>query len=355
MTSRRTGHFNVSTLEKVTGAFALALSVAALPACNPYQNFSGEYYAGPIDPTDFAPAYVGVLPGSADQSGGTIAASYGSSSGKTLYYYLFPFSADESSQSDPLSINTGAAPAPKGFVFDPTMTSPFADPNKCVAPKGYMYDQRTDAYHKDEQGVIFGSIPSDPDYAPVIQETVVTSNGEACQYIKSKKTLISGRKDVMVSDTADGKYLAFAEIDPAANVTPNQADGLGPIHLGWYNQFMIAFIDGGYIPTEDVAPAGTVNAYTRMKAQTLYAPTAIPGLDGSMNPVGVAGGVGTGYDILEAKRGDANYSPVCHVISYQPDDPLHPKTDAADLSDAELQSTGLADSDQGYIFCLQPF
>lgn len=335
---------------------ALALPVAALAACNPYQNFSGEFYAGPIDAANFAAPYLGVLPGTPDQGGGVINASLATVGGKHVLYYLFPFSDNQNAQSDPLAINTDPAPAPKGFVFDPTMSTAFPDPAKCVAPKNYVYDQRADAYRLDEQGVIFDSIPSDPGYTPVIQESPVVSNGEKCQAIKSKQTLLNHRKDVMTNDAADGKYLAFAEIDPSADVRPNDpTTGQGPIHVGWYNKFAVPFIDGGYIPTEDVPGAdGTVVGYTRLHPQTLYAPTLIPGVDFNMNPAPAAGGVGTGYDILTAQRGQQGYSPVCHVILYTPDDPLHPKTSVADLSPAELITAGSASSDGGYIFCLQP-
>ena len=49
------------------------------------------------------------------------------------------------------------------------------------------------------------------------------------------------------------------------------------------------------------------------------------------------------------------YTPVCHVVSYVPDDPIHPKKSVADLSDTELASAGSATADQGFVFCLQPY
>src|SRR5438105_13560753 len=75
--------------------WALALSLAALPACNPYQNFSGEYYAGPIDGTTFPKAYQGALPGPADQGGGVITPFSASVADMPVNYYSFPLGAGQ--------------------------------------------------------------------------------------------------------------------------------------------------------------------------------------------------------------------------------------------------------------------
>jgi len=69
----------------------------------------------------------------------------------------------------------------------------------------------------------------------------------------------------------------------------------------------------------------------------------------------VAGSVGAGYDLLDFARGETDYSPVCHILTYTPDDPLNPKTSVADLSATELASAASADADGGYVFCFQPF
>jgi hypothetical protein len=333
-----------------------AFLLLGMAGCNPYAHFDGEFYAGPIDPTEFQAPYVGDLPGTADQSGGTIHHHEAFVDGKKVVYYLFPFSDGQNSQFDPLAIGTDSAPAPKGFVFDPMMDSPFADPAMCKAPSNYHFDQRKEAYRKDEQGAIFYILPSNPLYVPVVQENPVHSKGEACQEIKSKQKLLNSG-DVTVDPNGDGKYLAFAIIDPGADVTPFGPNGVGPVHFGWYGQFLLAFLDGGYIPTEDIPPAPPdVAPYTRMKAQTLLAPTQIPVLDpGTQTMVPGRGGVGTNWDIVEAGRAGKGYTPVCHVITYTPDDPLHPKKAVADLSATELASAGSAAADQGYVFCFQPY
>jgi len=329
---------------------ALVLSLAALPACNPYQNFSGEYWAGPIDATAFPGPYHGELPGPADQGGGTITPAMAFVGGTQIFYYMFPFTADQEGQVDPLALDTSVLSLPKAYVFDadPASGNPFPK-SKCKGPENYVFDQRTEAWHADEQGVVFSAIPA-TGYIPVVTEVPETASGRTCQDIKSKQTLLSQMKD----PGGDGKFLAFAEIDPTADVQPNGANGLGPVHTGWYNHFTVTFLEGGYIPTESVQGMTGMDPYTRMVPQTLLAPTAIPGMDDAMNIVAVAGGPGTGWDILDAARGETGYSPVCHVITYTPDDPLNPKTSMADLSPTELASAASATADQGFFFCFQP-
>src|SRR5678815_1400667 len=118
--------------------WALALSVAALPACNPYQNFSGEYYGGPIDGPAFPAQYQGELPGPADQGGGVIAGSLAFSKGNQIVYYKFDFSDDQNSQDDPLALDNTVLSLPKAYVFDadPSLGNPFPKA-KCKGPENY--------------------------------------------------------------------------------------------------------------------------------------------------------------------------------------------------------------------------
>jgi hypothetical protein len=335
---------------------AMALSLAALPACNPYQNFEGEYYAGPIDPTNFAAPYVGTLPGTADQSGGEIDPSTATVKGAPVSYYMFPFGSAEGTTDsmDPLDV----AVAADAYVFDPTQSSAFPSPSKCKAPDHYVFDQRTESYRHDEQGVIFTSLPSSDGYVPVVNEVPVASNGEACQSVLSKSGVTSKRSDITVPSAADGKLLALAVIDPGVNIVGPDLDmpGLGPMRIGFYNHYLVGYVEGGYIPTVDV-PEDTANmipAHTDYKTQELFAPDTIPvTMTDPMTMMDVTmpgmGGLGTGYDILQAARGDADYSPVCHVNIYTPDDPLHPPASIDDLSPAELASA----MDGGFVYCFQ--
>lgn len=365
----------------------LACALAAtIPACNPYNNFDGEYWAGSIDPARFPAAYLGKQPGPPEQSGGVIQAVSAYSNGQAVSYYQFPFSASQTSgMGDPLALAplkpasdavASGAPTPKAYVFDASATAAFPTTSKCVAPQNYLYDARRDAYRLSEQGVIFTSLPSDDGYVPIIAEVPVTSHGESCQAIKSNRTVLDRNgKGVDVPGTgtpfrseADGKYLAFALVDPGAAVTPTLTydDSGAPlendpaiVHLGWFNQYLVAFLDGGYVPTESVPMTAMNDAYTKMKVQTLFVPTQIPGKDKDGNVVPVKGGLAVDaagdapWHILQSTRGSAGYSPVCHVLSYTPDDPLHPETDSTKLSAAELQSAGTADADLGYVYCFQ--
>jgi hypothetical protein len=329
------------------------LAALAATGCNPYQNFDGEYFAGAIDATNFAAPYQGELAGPPEQGGGVIAAHTIFIGGVERFHYVFPFSDGQLAQIDPLGFDPDLAPTPNAYVFDPEAGNAFANP-KCQGPENYVFDQRLEAWRADEQGVVFSTVPSSAGYIPVVAQVPVASNGAGCQSIKSKQHLLE-RQDVTVPADGDGQFLAFAIVDPTADVTPAVANGLGPIHIGWFNHYLVTFIDGGYIPTETVPGTMMTDPYTRMTPQTIYTPTAIPGMDDMMNPVPVGGGLGSGWDLVTAARGETDYSPVCHVFTYVPDDPMSPKTSVADLSPTELASTGAADADLGYVFCLQPF
>ena len=126
----------------------------------------------------------------------------------------------------------------------------------------------------------------------------------------------------------DGKYLAWAIIDPGSAVlrVGTKADVLqGGTHsgttvqkYGWYGQFILAYIDGGYIPTEPgdtVAGAPTV----RMRTQRLYYPRSFVYTDGKDPSTAAAGSYGSGYDVVQGSRFGADpsgYSPVCELWTY---------------------------------------
>ena len=355
------------------GAFAL------LPACNPYQNFDGEFFAGPIDPTNFQDPYVGQLPGTADQSGGVIVPNTAFVNGAETFYYLFPFGDNElTAAAGPLTISVDSGDMegpnlaiPNAYIFDPSPATgeAFITPGKCKAPANYVFDQRLEAYRRDEQGTIFSLLPSSAAYFPIVQEIPVTSNGEACQDIKSKAAVTSKRQDITVG-APDGNYLAIAVIDPGADVQPNLANGLGPIHLGFYNHFLVAFIDGGYIPTVSVAedPAAMTPAHTDFKTQRVFFPLHVPTeMTDDMGVTTVVtgdGALGGGFDILDAARGDSAYSPICEVWAYEPDtvvDPADPtmmamlpdpKTSVTDLSNTEMASAAPTGD---LVYCFQVF
>jgi hypothetical protein len=344
-------------------------SLALLPACNPYQNFSGEYYAGPIDGTNFLSPYQGTLPGPADQGGGKISPVSASVDDNPINYYLFPLGdmqgVDPAGMAPAAPLTIDVITPPKAYVFDP-LTGPTPDalpsPNKkCQAPDGYVFDQRTEAYRHDEQGVIFTQLPATGSgYFPIVAETPVTSAGQACQDLKSAAAVKNGL-DGVKAGSPDTKYLAFALIDPTADVQPDDPNsGLGPIHEGFYNHFLVLFIDGGYVPTVNVAAQGMTPAHTDMVTQKLFFPSSVAvtmtdPMTMMMTTVAQAGAYGQGYDLLEGVRGDSKYSPVCEVWTYDPDlDPMTmlpiSHTAISELTAAEM-ATAKATGD--LIYCFQ--
>src|SRR5690242_14619738 len=113
---------------------ALLLSTTSLllfPACNPYHNRSGDYYAGPLDPAKFPLGYQGE--GFAhNQMNGTFTPVDATSHGKqTSYFWLLGVQAST-------SIETDTQKAPLAYVFDGDADH---DSKKCVAPKNYVFDQ----------------------------------------------------------------------------------------------------------------------------------------------------------------------------------------------------------------------
>jgi hypothetical protein len=213
----------------------------------------------------------------------------------------------------------------------------------------------------NEQGNIFTALPqatynpgvkSTTQYMPVVAEVPVTSHGEVCQSIKSEATLL-GSANVTVPEAndggvPDGKYVAFAIIDPGAAVyglpasdgTNYPADGVGLQHWGWYNQYLLAYLNGGYIPT-----AGGV-----MATQKIYSPSAVSFIDGGVMPAGL----GAGFDVLQYAIGQPGYSPVCQVMTYSAPDggPIPVSAVPQSAQDIDPAFAPVPD-DPPYIFCLQ--
>jgi hypothetical protein len=329
--------------------------LASVPACNPYQNFDGEYFAGAVDATNFQEPYLGELPATSDQGGGIIIPHSATVNNAPTFYYLFPLAPAMT------SLTVEDLPISNVYVFDPTATSAFPSPARCKGPENYVHDQRTEAYRMDEQNPIFELLPSSGSYIPIVQQVPVTSNGVTCQDPKSKAAVTSMRGDLTVG-MPSGKYLAWALIDPTADVAPTLGNGLGPIHIGFFNHFLTVFIDGGYIPTVDIPDMGPdMPAHTDFRTQQLFVPnTAIAEeedpMTGMITLVPVPNELGAGFDILEAGRGDAAYSPICEVVTYDPDldaDMLPVlKGSVADLTQAEL-ATAMPTGE--LVYCFQVF
>jgi len=366
---------------------AIAVAAVLLAACSPYEKRSGEYYAGPVDPAAFPAPYLGVG-GDAKRGGGRILASAATAHDVPAPYYAFAVSAAQAAANDPLAVSTDgnatAIPAPLAYVFDPQLPppgdmgagdmgpavtpNPFPPSSRCTPPAGYTYDPERDGYRLDDEGNVFTALPASG-YAPIVAEVPVTSNGEACQSIKSAATLVSA-DDVVVATVPpkfplpnatatgvpDGRFLAWAIVDASAEVRfpdghLDPESGLGPQKIGWFDHYLLTYLDGGYVPTSAVVVPGMAGnpdvTVVHVIPQNVYFPTAIPTTLPSGVVVPRAGTLGAGYDILDAVRGEPGYSPLCHVFSFVPADPLHPPTRAAAIDAAQLHDTGT------FVWCLQ--
>jgi hypothetical protein len=351
------------------------LSVATI-GCTPYERTTGEYNAGPVDPASFPAPYLGAK-GSPKRGGGSFNASIAFVDGTMVGYYPFPFTAAQGMADDPLAVTENGAPdsfnTPTTYVFDPAAGNPFPAKPGCTPPPGYTYNEKRDGIHYDDQGNVFMALPTDATYVPVVAEVPVTSMGEACQSIKTVKTLVQDKQisvplmqppknsppDALATGIADGKLLAWAIIDPSAMVyfpdgSLDMTTKLGPQKYGWYEHYLVVYLDGGYIPTMNNTLPSMMNTppvmVTDMVPQMLFVPTQVPGKDTMGNPAAVPtmGQPGSGFDVLQAQRGSTGYSPVCQVVTFVPQDPMNPPTKAS-----AIDMTTVMPAPTPFIFCLQ--
>lgn len=317
----------------------LVAAIAAPGACNPYNN-SGEFNAGPVDSSGFPAPYLPANSRKNQAGSGSFVESAAFINGNQTGYFRLALTPSQlapapatppggcpTAATDPLRlVDSGkpyaALPTPKAYRFT----------DSCTPPAGYQYDDGRDDLRYDQQGNIFTALPT-ATYVPIVRENVVSAGGLDCQSIKSEKLLL---KKLMPSAT--GAWLFWAVIDPGAGVyrfndpnatNPMQVGGVGVQSYGWYQQYYLAYLDGGTVPTVDVMvtePAGgpmpcmpVTKPVTRIQTQKLYYPIGMIGVpqpDGTVKMV--AGALGGGFDVLEAGRDDAGYSPVCAVNSFMP-------------------------------------
>jgi hypothetical protein len=357
-----------------------ALGLLAVAGCNPYQNLDGDFYLGPVDAKSFQKPYQG-SGFDPNASQGTITpALAGVAGGNVVAYYAFPTGAD------PLTIDqVDAHSRALVYVFDGDSSK---DTTKCKKPSdNYIYNARTDFVRFDRQGNVFedqsaGVLPDAASYVPVYEEVPVASNGEGCQTIHSAEGLVTnpgvtvahGAKPSDENEhavgTPDGKYLAVAVIDPRAFVlAPDgtvDSGGNGGQRFGFINHMLLAYIEGGPIPTQVVTVPGMMGAPDQMvisaKTATIYAPNVT--LDMKGKPVQcdlaaptdpMAPCIGLGADLIDgttpgsdATRGAAGYSPICAVRTFTPADPKNLPTDPAAIDPATLDPDTMT-----FIYCLQ--
>ncbi len=371
--------------------FPLLLLVAA---CSPYDYQNGEFNAGPVDAANFPLPYKGVG-GETSVNGyragaGTFTEIRAFVNGAQAGYYSFPFSDRQLMLQD---LPDGGTPAtnvypdkdpktPIAYAFDPSPPNPFPSSQICTPPQNYTYDPRTDDMPLNEQDNIFTQLPfarevpgiaSTFEYIPVVAEVAVTAAGLACQSVKSEKRL----KQVLGTPPKTDRLLLWAIIDPSsgvyrvgeestrllpdASLNPNYAYGNVVQKWGWFGQYYLAYIDGGYVPYDLVddryGVPPTVHQVPRMRTQKLYVPRGVvlsdavqcggmacqPGqvcAGGSCQTCqssgaracprnfqcGTSGTVmgrcnanaqlGAGYDVLQYRRGSLDFTPVCQVWLY---------------------------------------
>ena len=336
--------------------FPLAACVL-LAACDPYQRFVGESSAGAVDPVKFPAPYlgeggVGKMPG-----GGVLNASAATVANDAIGYYSFPYKGDLS-----LAVE-GQLVIPLAYDIDEGSTT------KCVAPENYVYDQQRDDVRYNEQGNVFTQLPDAAGYTPAVADVTVKSNGLHCQDTKSELNIVK-RTDVTLDliqpehpdqeganavGKPSGKYFARAVIDPSVDVrfpdgSVDRNTALGPQKWGWYQRYLLAYIDGGEIAVLDKEvpnATGQAQRVTEMITQPIYFPSKHPGMDPQGNTVPVPGSLGEGFDVLAGKRGDAAYHPICEVFTFDPKDPMAPETSIKDIDMATAQPTG------DFVWCLQ--
>ena len=252
-------------------------------------------------------------------------------------------------------------PTPLVYNFDPPSNgdaaaalasqNPFPSSQRCKK-RAAPYDPFLDAYRQDEQWNIFTFLPdrfttfnfgslATWTYRPVVAEVKVGTGDIDCQAIKSERRLLAASDDGKVQiqrgdlepdkitrlGTPTGNYLAWALIDPGAAVVrvgesvnifdPNgKISGTSIQKYGWYAQFIVAYIDGGYIPVED-GPRIQGAPTKRMRTMRLYYPRSTVDLGDGSAPA--AGRVGQGYDVVQGDRfadDPSAYSPVCELWTY---------------------------------------
>jgi hypothetical protein len=361
------------------GAIAAAVWLSSVTiSCdvNPYQSLKDETVGlGAVDPVNFPPDNLGADGNRMQPGSGSFTEIAAFAGGADVGYFAFPVKT--SATRDPLRVLDAGKPypgvsTPTAYVFDATDTTPIPDKNRCTPPDGYDPTDPGNARRDPtqtwylQQNNIFTDLPkasytpgvdAASSYVPVVQEARISSKGRTCQELKSEKLL---------SDQLSGKppkpgtnYLAWLIIDPAAAVYGADgmpASGVGLQKWGWFNRYLLAYLDGGYIPTADAMVSGgtmdmpTMKVVKRMVTQKLYVPLQVLDKD-TMMPAD--GAPGQGYDVLAAKRGADGYSPVCEVVTYDTKMPLAPGDLPKDAAVIEMMFGPTKPATPHYIYCLQ--
>lgn len=330
---------------------AILISTLGAGACEQYQRFGrdGDSY-GPVDPINFPPANLGARGDRMRPGIGTFTqAKAFIASNRTGYFgYPVPPAMLAGAAANPVLLTIDGRPNPRL----PTTTAYSFEPN-CQAPPGYRYTdwrKQQEGIRYDQQGTIFPTLPRatytpgvevSSTYVPVVNEVAASAAGRPCQQLKSEEEL----KKAMLIGKPTGRLMAWLIIDPAAGVyrwneSSANAGGDELQKWGWYNRYLLAYLDGGEILTEPKTVTEMVmgmpveRAQVLMKTQRLFYPrspvtaTVTRPADG-MRVLGTPapGRLGGGTDVLQAARGEEGYSPVCQVFTYDMGGPAVPQDD----------------------------
>jgi hypothetical protein len=347
----------VPSRSALTGA---VLVLTATGACNPYDRFgANDDGLGPVDPVNFPAASLGTGGNRKMPGNGTLTATRAYSAGMPIEYFNYPF-PPAAAGVDPLRLQEDdmpVLPVPTAYAFPP---------GQCTPPGGYSPDPRLDERPLDIQDNIFTALPtatynqgvaSRTAYVPVVADAAVTAT-LPCQKAKSAEQLTALLGGMLPKPA--GTYQAWAIIDPAVGVygvgeKPETSTGLRWQRWGWYNRYLLAYLDGGAIPTMDMTVMeGTPPMPVRVKTmvtQRLYYPRSM--VMGAM--AAAAGRLGAGYDVIAAKRGAAGSSPVCEVVTYDAGmTPVAPDALPRDAAMIEaMYGMTIRPAATPYAFCLQ--
>jgi hypothetical protein len=356
----------------------LAAALAAAAGCNPYHNLDGDFYLGPVDATKFPNSYLGAGFDGAGSVGTIAPAPAFVAGGAQVIYYGFPYG---SASTSALRLRTEQAGTVVDrepiYVFD---GDPTQDSKSCSAPANYVWDLQRDFVRFDRQGNVFQepqgtsdapALPGASNYVPIYAEVPVTSNGEDCNSVHSAEFLVTNPKLSLATTpppagtrrnpqgTPDGKYIAAALVDPRAMVLDEMggldSNGLGPQRWGFYNHYLVAYLEGGYVPTRTTTVAGMDGmpdtTVTQARAMLMFAPNtacnpAHP-LDDTAPCFGTGNDVIDGVGSMSGARGQAGYSPVCHLLTYTPG-ANGPATDPS-----QIDMSTLDPDTNSFVYCLQ--
>jgi hypothetical protein len=349
---------------RLLGIALVATAAGAALGCDPYDYLDDEGASlGAVDPANFPPANLGADGNRMRPGQGSFSEGPAFIAGQQVGYFAYPFPAALIPESGPPAVR---ASTPVAIAFDSAFPVSVPAMNACDPPPGYMFDPRLEAFSRNrQQGNIFTALPTatyapgvaaSSSYVPVVAEVSISTLSKPCQQWKSRKGVEAAMGGMLPART--GKYLAWLIIDPAAAVYPLEfllappaqqatmaaANGISHQKWGWYNRYLLAYLDGGYLETT------MMDTTQVMVTQRLYVPRS-PVMDGMDE---IDAGVGSGFEVLTAKRGMPGYSPVCEVMTYDAGMPLAPDTvptDAATIT--TMFGPSLAPGSPRFVFCLQ--